>query len=248
MNYIEAQAEFNLRLYRWAKINLEEEMRESFPSFQFCGKVPSRTCQFLSSLDQHSRAALGSALLLATHKDAAKVLNEVISDEATALMRQLENLRWKGSFAAEPTNDNPALATRRQLKRAMKERFLAAYGNQCLPPDPLDGNEDMVFRMQCRGWIIKTSFDFGSWASEITYDHSVWTGKWVTKETPAILFANCIGFRLNYGNEIGIGSRWEKISVEQMEAVCTEIIGHCQRMFDVFPKLLEGLDLELLTK
>ena len=113
---------------------------------------------------------------------------------------------------------------------------------------PTEGNSDMLFRTRCRGWIIKTSFEFGRWAPEITYDHCIWTGKWVTKEEPPVLFANCIGFRLNYGSDIGIGSGWEKVSIENVEAVCTEIIGHCRRMLDVLPKLLEGLDLESLTK
>jgi hypothetical protein len=257
MTYTEAQTEFNIRLYRWAKAALEEEMRKSFPSFQFCSEWPSRTCQFLNSLDQHSRVELGNAMLLARHKkhqNAPKALNETISEESVALMRLEEGFRlrtspgtWEGRFAAANSADKPALATRRQLKKAMKEHFLAAYGNQCLPPDPLDGNTDMVFGMKSSGWIVKTSFEFGRWAPEIVHYHSIWTGKWITKEEPAELFANCIGFRLNYGNDIGIGSGWDNIAVENIEAACTEIIGHCQRMFDVFPKLLEGLDLESLN-
>ena len=35
--------------------------------------------------------------------------------------------------------------------------------------------------------------------------------------------------------------------VEGIEPTCVEIIGHCRRMLDVFPKLLEGLELESLT-
>lgn len=105
----------------------------------------------------------------------------------------------------------------------------------------------MLFGMKCHGWIIKTWFDFGRWAPEIRLEHKVWTGKWITKEQPAVLFANCIGFQLNYGNEIGIGSGWENITVENVDPTCAEIIGHSRRMFDVLPKLLEGLDLELLT-
>jgi len=150
-------------------------------------------------------------------------------------------------YTAENTAAKPALATRRQLKKAMKEHFIATFGDKWLPPDPLDKSGDLQFSMKCRGWIVGTSFDFGRWTPEITYDHSIWTGKWITKEEPAVLFANCIGFRLNYGNDIGIGSGWENITVENIKYVCAEIIGHCQQMFDIFPKLLEGLDLELLT-
>jgi len=257
MTYTEAQIEFYIRFYHWAQAALEMEMKESFPSFRFCCEWPSRTCLFLNNLDQHSRAELGNAKLLARHKkrpNADKALNESISDGAAALMQREEGFRlrtspgtWEGRFAAANTADKPALATRRQLKKAMKEHFIAAFGNEWLPPDPLDKSGDMQFGMKCRGWIVKTSFYFGRWAPEITYDHCIWTGKWITKEEPAVLFANCIGFRLNYGNDIGIGSGWDNISVQDIEAVCTEVIGHCRRMFDVFPMLLGGLDLGLLA-
>jgi hypothetical protein len=257
MTYIEAQTEFYIRLHRWAKANLDEEIKNFFSSFKFCGEWPSRTCLFLNSLDQHSKVVLGNAMLLVGHQqrpNADKVLIEAISNEAVALMQREEGFRmrtlpgtWEGRFTAANIPDKSVLATRRQLKKAIKEQFLAVYGNQCLPPDPLDGTGDMLFGMKCRGWIIKTFFHFGRWSPEITYSHNIWTGKWITKKEPAVLFANCIGFRLNYGNDIGIGSGWENIEIKNINAVCTEIIGHCRRMFDALPSLLEGLDLELLT-
>ena len=61
------------------------------------------------------------------------------------------------------------------------------------------------------------------------------------------MIADFVGFGLGYGNGMGIRSGWEEITVESVEPTCSEIIERCRRMFDVFPKLLEGLDLELLT-
>ena len=49
----------------------------------------------------------------------------------------------------------PALASRRQLKKAMKEHFLAAYGKEWLPPDPLDRSGDMQFVNCCRQGLTK---------------------------------------------------------------------------------------------
>jgi hypothetical protein len=193
-------------------------------------------------------------MLLARHQAAAKALGESISEEASELMRREEGFRlrtspgtWEGAFAPANTVGTPKLATRRQITRVIRGQFLAAFGHQCLSPDPLDEKPGVKFRMKCRGWIIKTYFEFGRWAPELSHDHYIWTGKWITKGEPAVLTANSIGIGLNYGSEIGIGSGWENIAAENIEAVCAEIIEHCSCMFDIFPGLLEGLDLELLT-
>ena len=257
MTYTEAQMEFNLRLYRWSMSALQHEINQSFPSFKFCGDFPSKTLLFLNSLDENSKMMLGNALLLSRHQNyenAPDFLNQPFSDEVLALMRREEALRLKTTpsnlteYFSVKKAPLPAAANRRLLKKKIKEHFLDLYGSECLPADPLDGKDELLFRMRCCGWIIKTSFDFGRWSPEITYEHIIWTGKWITKEEPGVLFANAIGFRLNYGCEIGIGSEWGKITVENIDSVCAEIMGHCQKMFDAFPNLLKGLELENLKK
>jgi hypothetical protein len=255
MTLVEAQTVFNIRLYRWAETTLQTEMNSSFPSFKFCKEGPFRTCLFLKSLDQQSAMVLSRALLLERHKAAAKELNEDVSEEAIVMMRKEEGFRlrtlpgtWEEHGLPSDVEDKRKLATRRHLKSAVKKHFHEAFGEQCLPLDPLDGKAASVYTMKCRGWLIKTSFDFGGRLPEITFDHNVWTGEWITKENPPVLFANCLGFRLNYGNELGIGSGWDNISLEDLEPVCAEIVRHCRRMFEVFPTLMDGLDLELLTQ
>lgn len=254
MTYTEAQSEFHVRLYRWAQAALAMELEESFPSFRFCREWPTRRCLFLRSLDPDSRNLFAQALLLQSHPEAAKVLGEAVSEAQAALMRREEGFRlrtspgtWEGRFASVNAAKQSALATRKQLKRAIREHFGVAFGDRCLPRDPLDGKSDVTFRMSCRGWIIKIGFDFGRWDPEITCDQSIWTGQWITKDKPAILFANCIGFGLNYGNVLGIGSGWENIAVHNLDAVCAEIVLHCRRLLDAFPELLAGLELESLT-
>jgi len=254
MKYSEAQTEFQIRLYRWATMAQEKEIKELFPSFRYVDKEFARKFHFFQSLDLNSQTILGQGLLQTRHQQAVKVLGETISPESETLMRREEAFRrrwlpgtWDGAYAPRNEPDHPPQATRKQLKKAIRDHFRPAFGDRCLPPDPLAGKADMLFGMKCHSWTIETDFGFGRWSPEVRQEHSVWTGKRITKEQPAVLFANCIGFRLNYGNEIGIGSGWENITVENIESTCAEIIGHCRRMFDVFPRLLEGLDLELLT-
>lgn len=251
MTYNEAQTEFNIRLYRWAKSALEKEISEGFPRFQLNKDWSKLRCHFIQTLDRQSQATFCQGILQKHHQDAATALGEAISAEAEALMRSEETFRsnnaWVRSADAQVSFGKQTMATRRELKKAIAVHFRAAFGDECLPLDPLDGKSDLRFRMKCRGWIIKTGFEFGRWDPEITCDHNIWTGKWITKEEPQVLFANCIGFRLSYGNEIGIGSGWENIATVDIEPACLSVIEHCRLMFDVFPILLEDLDLGLLT-
>lgn len=254
MTYVEAQTEFCIRLYHWAAAAQKLETEESFPSFQFCKEWPSRRCKFIASLAANSRAVLAQALLVARHPIAAKALSLETSEEAGVLMRREEGFRlrtspgtWEGMFMPANAASKPILATRRQLKKAVKDHFLMVFGDQCIPPDIFADKAGLQYQMKCRGWIVKTYFDFGRWEPEISYQHDVWNGKWITKQEPAILPFNSLSMGLNYGNELGIGSGWDNIAMENVEAVCTMITDHCQRMFDLFPALLEGLDLEQLT-
>lgn len=251
MKYFEAKTEFDMRLYQWAKVAQQVEMQDSFPSLRLCNSWVATTCRFLQELDPHSRTVLAQGLLQRMHQDAVKALGEKISPEAEALMRREENYRlsrlaeerMRAAFNNEKT---PLMAKARQLKKAITTQFKATFGDQCLPSEPSD-RLDCMFRMKSHGWIIKTSFDFGRWEPEIRNEHSIWTGKWITKEEPAALPFNCIGFRLTYGNVLGIGSGWDGIAVDDLDPVCLAVIDHSRRMLDLFPKLLKGLDLELMT-
>ena len=252
MKYSEAKTKFDIRLYQWAKTAQQMEIQESFPSFRLCNSWVAKTCLFFQGLNPHSRTVLGQGLLQRMHPEAVKALGETISPETEVLIRREENYRvtqlaqerMRTAFSGD---QKPSLAKARQLRKAITTHFKAAFGDICLPPEPLDGKPDLIFRMRCHGWVIKTLFEFGRWFPEIRYDHSAWTGKWITKEEPAVLFANCIGFRLSYGNVLGIGSGWDNIAVDGVEPVCVAVVDHSRRMFDLFPKLLEGLELESLT-
>jgi hypothetical protein len=253
MTFAEAHTEFSIRLYRWAKGALEKEILEGFPRFQLSKDWSKLRCHFIHTLDQQSKDLFCQGILQKHHQDAVTALGEAISADSEVLIRREEAFRsennpWARASASQPGHGKQTLATRRELKKAITAHFRATFGDECLPPDPLDGKSDLRFRMKCRGWIIKTGFEFGRWGPEITCDHNVWTGKWITKDDPQVLFANCLGFRLSYGNEIGIGSGWEGVTIDNVERTCLAVVGHCQRMFDVFPMLLENLDLQLLTK
>ena len=145
-----------------------------------------------------------------------------MSEESRELLRLFENIPpcerdFKNSVAAL-RNEDPKVkfASRKQLKKAVKRHFLAAFGHQYMPESSV--TDDMRFRMRCRGWIISTEFDFGRWYPEIRYRHYIRTGKSITKEEPPVLLANSLAFQLAYGYEIGFGSGWTFLAEEEVKA------------------------------
>jgi hypothetical protein len=255
VTYAEAQKEFQIRLYRWAKTAQEEELEGDFPNFRYFDEEFQRRFLFMGTLDRPSQFSLCRAWLKNRHQEAATALGDTVSLDEQTLMRKEEAFRlrqapgtWEGRFTPKNESEQPPKANRKQLKKAIRDIFNAAFGSLFLPPNPLDKSGDMTFRIKCCGWIINTSFDFGRWEPEISHHQSIWTGKWITKEEPAVLLANALRIQMNYGNELGLGSTRRAILAENIEPTCAEIIAHCRIMFDAFPKLLEGLELESLTK
>jgi hypothetical protein len=231
---------------------LATEIQEGFPRFQLNKDWSIVRCRFFQTLDNESQMVFGQGLLQSRHQNAVKALAEVISSEAAVLMRReeafrSENSAWARGSALESRDGKQPLATRREIKRVMAAHCRAAFGDECNLPEPSDEKTGLQFRMACHGWVIKTELECGRWDPEITCVHDVWTGKLITKADPQVLFANCLGFQMSYGNEIGIGSGWERIAVADVERTCLAVVEHCHRMFDVLPGLLNHLDLELLT-
>lgn len=255
MTYHEAQTEFYIRLYHWVKTALEKEIQEGFPRFRDFNNQASITCRFFQTINKDSQDVFSRGLLQTRHQlllqtrrqHEVNALGEVIPPEFAVLARREEDFQRESAIAQwkslSASGVERTLATRRDLKKAIKAHFRAAFADKCLPPDPYYG-KDVVFQMPCNGWIINTFFDFGRWEPEISYSHSIWTGKLVTKDEPDVF----LGHHLNYGNEIGIGSGWREIAVEDVDRTCLIVVEHCRIMFDALPVLLKDLDLQLLTK
>lgn len=255
MKFREAKECFEVRLYQWAQSELVAEGGRSFSAFASCNGFPMKVGLFFETLSAQERLLFGSALLQRRHQEAVAILGEASAPEYVDILRRFD--RW--TTLSIPHSDKllattlegefpTQMASRRCLKKAMKDHYLRAFGGDQLPHDPLEPKaEGIRVRSKCRGWVVVTTFEFGRWQPEITYEHDIWTGQWITKESPPVLFANCIGFRLNYGIELGVGSGWDRLREDQVNPACVEIVEHCRRMFVRFPVLLEGLELESLT-
>ncbi len=89
MTYSDAKDEFEVRLYRWSKAALDNEIEQSFPSFGPWNHYRP-TCRFIEQLEPNARLALTAALLEKSHKNAFNLLGEKIPAEGTKLLQALE--------------------------------------------------------------------------------------------------------------------------------------------------------------
>lgn len=253
MTYAEAQTEFSTRLYRWAKGALEREVIEGFPRFQGVKDWSRLRCLFLQSLDDESRTLFAQHILRMRHQNAAEAFWGEASTKAEVLMRledafRSESNAWVRVSGSDADRTRKTLASRREIKKAVGDRFRTAFGKDWIRCGSEAGKTGLRYRNEYHGWVVLTEFEFGRWDPEITCVHDIWTGKLITREDPQVLVANCLGFQMNYGNEIGIGSGWERIAVDDVDQTCSIVMEHCQRLFDILPMLLESLDLKSLVK
>ena len=253
MTYSEAQTEFSIRLYRWAKSALELETVQGFPRFKLSKNWSTQRCHFIQGLDPHSRKVFCNRILHDRHQNAVKSLGEVASAESESLLVREEVFRsdrneWVRESTLAGTVATKRLATRREIKKAINAHFRAAFGLDSLSSEIGNRSANLRYRTSCFGWVLTTEFEFGRWGSEINCLHDIWTGQSITRNDPQVLFANCLCFQMNYGNEIGIGSGWEAIYIDDVELICASVIEHCKIMYEVIPALLTNLDLAHLTR
>lgn len=251
MTYSEAKAEFDLRLYHWAKAKLSHEVESGFTSF--CPELwPA--CRFFQSLTSEEKQALKMAVLQQKHPISAKSPREDFPSQGARLLNRMDEfcsqekrLRDFAYYRGIET-ERERFPRAKDLRKMVTSHFKNAFGAQCTPLTEQERRGGgLSFKIKLAGWSVMTDFDFGRWAPHIEYGHSIWTGKWITKEEPAVLFANCLGFRLSYARELGLGAIWDNLSVDEAELACREVSGHCQTMFEALPELLNGLEQQSLT-
>jgi hypothetical protein len=138
------------------------------------------------------------------------------------------------------------LAPKRKFRTTILTKFKQAFGSQCLELACVGLDPDLEFKMNCRGWLLSTNFDFtGRGPSQLSYWHSL-TGPMPINSGRrlAALSSSPIGF----AEWLGIGqTHWEYIMDVEVERTCDAAVELCRRFIQVAPTLLQGLDYESIT-
>jgi hypothetical protein len=254
MEFLIAKREFDIRYYLWATSEFEKEIEQSFPTIRtFKAGSVWKTHQFMLQLPKRQRVILAHGLLKRFHANAAKALGETCSSEEETLRSRRdgdfsniasfgEEIRARAN-AGEPIN----LASKRQLRKAMTSQFIKAFGGKCNNLACIDEEPDLSFEMNCAGWLVRTSFDFGRKEPLLRYAHSIASKKTFPYRNSRV--AMVMGWGMSFNSYLGLSSQteWHYLTAEEVEFTCNTAAKLCANFFNVLPRLLKGLECEAIS-
>src|SRR5439155_18790290 len=124
----DAQAEFAVRYYHWAREEFRSEVEHGFPSLKRLNTRPSRTClQLMRQLTPENQVRFAAALVKRFRKPVLAITGETIKDWESELIK-----RYTDSILVipQPHEDRPeisaaALKLRRKNMATLVRRYLA---------------------------------------------------------------------------------------------------------------------------
>jgi hypothetical protein len=215
----------------------------------------------MRSLDVDSQRALARALVNRFHPEAAKALGTLISAKEEFLRRKLDSFRHEAKSSIELEIDlrrrrgEPVkFMNKRTVQNITAERFLAAFGNDCIETDRVvAGDASLSFCSNPRnGWLVYTNFWFGRRETLIEYSHLIASERTFQQHGPNGPFMHHLVLEslVSFCSWLGICSQtqWEYLmSRQDVDDACDGLIRLCQHFFLNLPALLSGLDETIIT-
>jgi hypothetical protein len=252
MNFSQAKNEFAVRYYLWGEAEFKREIDESFPilrSFK-TGRFWKRY-RFMERLDKRDQLILASGLLKRSNPDAVQIIGEKFTPDEERLLAQLREFRLNSPdletdlHAKQQAGEKIKFAGKAKLRRVIIGRFKEAFGSNCIDLAIVGLDPDLNFKMQCCGWRLNTHFEFNGAARQITYFHQISSE---TAKEPDGVRAIILGFPSLCG---WLGLRgdveWGYLKENDIQPVCDFVIQRCRHFFEVVPKLLKGIEFEMIT-
>jgi hypothetical protein len=246
MTLSKAKEVFAGRYYPWAGSEFEREIAEGFPNLGLFNAGESRTVlDFMRGLDTLSRLELARGLLKRFHPEGVKILGETVSDVEKSLVAQLDDFRLIKN-AKSMVDSGIKLANKAKLRKTMLAKFKSEFGAQCSELELVGLDPELDFHMECRGWVLKTHFEFNGKHRQLQYWHDIISP---TVIKPNRVPAMTLDQFISINGWLGVCSQtqWEYITQEDIELACNAAIKFCGRFFGIAPRLLEGLEFDKIT-
>jgi hypothetical protein len=249
MTISEAKREFEIRVCYWLHGELKNEINNSFPNLRlFRSGYGWILHHFMQTLDRSDQLTLANAMVKRnpTYLEAS---GETMSADEKALWDLFERFLIEPSSieveiqARKRAGEKIKLASKRKLRKAAVEKFVAAFGSQCF--DMKLGEEwDPQFHMKCCGWVISSQFYFGRRQPLVTYRHMIVSETRIAHPKnpqitgPAMTLSPGVAWLVN---------QWEDIVEDHLDSVCNALIKHTGFFFEAAPRLLAGLEFDKIV-
>jgi hypothetical protein len=234
MTFNEAQAEFAVRYYRWARGEFRREIEQGFPVLKRLKTRPSSLClHWMAKLTPENQLKFGDGLAKRFRKEALQSTGEGLDDWQKALIK-----RYTDSTVSipHPRGDLPdisaaALRLRRKNMATLLKSHLAPVFNQ--EPKNLGGGTwrytNAIAELQ-----LETHLDFGGRSRLVEYSHNiVFSGYQLLVQFASV--ESWLG--------LAGGTSWSHLDVDDSEAEGTaQLIAElCAHFLEVAPGLVDGL-------
>jgi len=251
ITFSKAKQEFAVRYYLWGQSEFKKEIEESFPIMRsFKAGRFGKHYRFMQQLDRREQLVLASGLLKKDNPDAVEALNESFTPEENALLIQLREFSLRlevlevGILARQRAGEKIKFASKAKLRRNIINQFKSAFGSECIDLAIVGLDPELNFKMKCCGWSLHTNFEFNGVNRQISYSHRIFSE---TAKEPDGVRAIILGFP-SLSGWLGIrgDTEWKYLMDEDIQPVCDFIIQRCRHFFKIAPKLLKGLEFEIM--
>jgi hypothetical protein len=134
------------------------------------------------------------------------------------------------------------LANRLKIRKALVSQFLDSFGTRCVDMK-IEKEWDPQFRTKYNGWIVSTQLIIGPKSGDVRYRHIIESEARIPH--PSNPRINAPVSTLSSG-VTWIVNGWEDVFDGDVEEVGRALVRYVGYFFDVSPKLLKGLDLQLI--
>ena len=248
MRLSDAKREFEIRCYYWWVSEFEREINNSFPNLRlFKSGYGRKLYQFMQQLSHRNRLTFARARC----KNGSAYLadsGDVMTEEEQNLLDSFAGFFMKKSSLDEEsdcgnqTGKPRRLANRLKIRKALVSQFLDSFGTRCVDMK-IEKEWDPQFRTKYNGWIVSTQLIIGPKSGDVRYRHIIESEARIPH--PSNPRINAPVSTLSSG-VTWIVNGWEDVFDGDVEEVGRALVRYVGYFFDVSPKLLKGLDLQLI--
>jgi len=243
MNLPEAQREFAVRYYWWAKEEIKREVRENFP---LLGAFKNRTGRFFPNIQSSSPdevVVLMTALLKRTMASAITIAGDCFTEDEKQLVERYFQSPIVGSARdfelteMELARAKGIYADRRLLRSAIKDELTPILGSRIFRRS----SATWVHTTEINGWMVNTDIDTGGRYHQLSYSHYITDHEVTTLSN----HPNLNEFPISVLSWLGLGgTQWSMLTPSDVPDVVKSLSAYCSLFMSVVPKLLSGLTRE----
>lgn len=236
--------EFYVRYFQWARLEFNRQIELGYPDLEtFTSGIAWKIRKYMTTLSNDQQCALSSIMLCRSHSVASALLGIQPTAEAVQLDALCDSFVRMRAAAMDHHNvagrSQINCVSKRSIRRAITNRFMAAHGTCCERIEVEDGQAGVEFELPCEGYFIRTWFDFGPRERSFEYGHGI--RKVSARENVSWNPPIDGGGNVSLLSWLGISSQtfWPNVTEDDIDVICDTAVNLCSRFFAAAPRLLE---------